>query len=179
MLIISSLAAALITTTTAAALPVAALPPMIVTVSAAPDLSPSFVNALLAHADVVWRGTGVVFVWQRDVVRAVTTYMPQTLRVVIGHKARASEESLLPLGWIVFDDPQSPQNEIYLSYDNARTLLDRSPGVVGVVNSMPRAEIETYLSRAMGRALAHELGHYLSASKVHTAKGLMLSLIHI
>ena len=29
------------------------------------------------------------------------------------------------------------------------------------------------LARAMGRALAHELGHYLLASKAHTQRGLM------
>ena len=29
------------------------------------------------------------------------------------------------------------------------------------------------IGRAMGRALAHELGHYLLASKTHTAGGLM------
>jgi hypothetical protein len=30
-----------------------------------------------------------------------------------------------------------------------------------------------FLGRAMGRALAHELGHYLTASKAHAKKGLM------
>ena len=29
------------------------------------------------------------------------------------------------------------------------------------------------LARAMGRALAHEMGHYLLASKEHTKNGLM------
>jgi len=38
---------------------------------------------------------------------------------------------------------------------------------------MPRAERETMLGRAMGRALAHEMGHYLLASKAHSVKGLM------
>jgi len=42
---------------------------------------------------------------------------------------------------------------------------------------MPIAERETYLGRAMGRALAHELGHYLLASKAHTAAGLMRSTL--
>jgi hypothetical protein len=38
---------------------------------------------------------------------------------------------------------------------------------------MPVMQRETLLGRAMGRALAHELGHYLLASKVHTQRGLM------
>jgi hypothetical protein len=38
---------------------------------------------------------------------------------------------------------------------------------------MPLAERNLKLGRAMGRALAHEMGHYLLASKVHTRRGLM------
>ena len=37
----------------------------------------------------------------------------------------------------------------------------------------PPGSAKTLLGRAMGRALAHELGHYLLASKVHTPRGLM------
>ena len=36
---------------------------------------------------------------------------------------------------------------------------------------------ETLLARAMGRALAHELGHYLLASKAHTERGLMKAVM--
>jgi hypothetical protein len=38
---------------------------------------------------------------------------------------------------------------------------------------MPRLQREILLARAMGRALAHELGHYIAASKTHTSRGLM------
>ena len=42
---------------------------------------------------------------------------------------------------------------------------------------MPIAQQHTMLGRAMGRALAHELGHYLLASKVHTRQGLMKAVL--
>jgi hypothetical protein len=42
-----------------------------------------------------------------------------------------------------------------------------------LIDRMPIAERELLLGRAMGRALAHEIGHYLLASKLHTARGLM------
>ena len=48
-----------------------------------------------------------------------------------------------------------------------------SPGVVGFSDRMTRFERETRLARAMGRALAHEIGHYLLESKEHTLTGLM------
>ena len=43
---------------------------------------------------------------------------------------------------------------------------------------MPIVQRETLLARAMGRALAHELGHYLLASKVHTNRGLMKAILN-
>jgi hypothetical protein len=36
---------------------------------------------------------------------------------------------------------------------------------------------DTLLARAMGRALAHELGHYLLASTAHTEGGLMKAVL--
>jgi hypothetical protein len=38
---------------------------------------------------------------------------------------------------------------------------------------MPQAGQEQTLARVLGRALAHEIGHYLLASPAHTATGLM------
>jgi hypothetical protein len=103
-------------------------------------------------------------------------YRTPMLRVEIGHERRAGGEYRLPLGWIVFDDPKTPEQEIYLSYENALVLLDNSAGIVGPTKLMPQLQRETMLARAMGRALAHEIGHYLLASKVHTAKGLMMAV---
>jgi hypothetical protein len=56
-------------------------------------------------------------------------------------------------------------------------VLDEARGVVGIVEQMPIAQRETLLGRAMGRALAHELGHYLLASKAHNAHGLMKAIL--
>jgi hypothetical protein len=78
----------------------------------------------------------------------------------------------IPLGWIQFDD-DGPAREIYVSYRNAVDYMNGSEGVVGIASQLTILERETYLARAMGRALAHELGHYLMASKEHTRKGLM------
>src|SRR5258708_37039209 len=57
------------------------------------------------------------------------------------------------------------------------SLLRSSVGVVGDVDRMPLAERQLLLGRAMGRALAHEMGHYLLSSKAHTATGLMRARI--
>jgi hypothetical protein len=151
-------------------------------VAAASDVSPTLVTALLAEADAVWAGVGIKFFWERETPRVqmhqVVPFMgaPLTLRVSIGHDRQSTDPHKLPLGWIVFDDPHTPEQEIYLSYENATQLLENSAGVVGDVKSMPRLQRETMMARALGRALAHELGHYLSASKIHTPRGLMMAV---
>jgi len=99
--------------------------------------------------------------------------MPTTLHVVIGNDTGAASDNRIQLGWIVFDDEHTPEQEVYVSYRNSERYLLLSQGIVGVTSQMTTAQRHTLLGRVMGRALAHELGHYLLASKVHTLRGLM------
>ena len=96
------------------------------------------------------------------------------LRVTVGDNRGRSEGDphVLPLGWIVFE-AGSPQQEIYLSSANAIDLLNASDFVVGRVSTLTNKEKYILLGRAMGRALAHEIGHYLLGSKAHTPTGIM------
>jgi len=185
MLIAAASFALAVATTATAADPLsvkASTPPMLVSVVAASDIPARLVNAIVAETDAVWRGTGIQFFWQRPATGAPspssmpTPYRTPILRVQIGHDVHLGNEWKFPLGWIVFDDPQTPEQEIYLSYENAVTLLEKSDGVVGPTHGMPQLQRETLLARALGRALAHEIGHYLLASKVHTPKGLMMAV---
>jgi hypothetical protein len=139
-----------------------------VNVSASPDISPALVSRVLAETDAIWRSSGFTFAWQR-VPRAAGT---AAVQVVIGHDVRPVRDGGLALGWIVFEDDR-PEHEIYLSHANAQRLMAESPGVIGGLDRMPLFEKETLLARAMGRALAHEMGHYLLESKAHTVTGLM------
>jgi hypothetical protein len=179
----SSVAVALLAAPALAESPIIhTLPPMIINVTVAADIPSTLVSRVLNEAGDIWKAAGIALVWQRGAAD-VASYarvlssgprLPSTLRVIVGHeRGRAREENTTPLGWIVFDDPGTPQQDIYVSYINARALIEQSRGVVGRIDLMPHAEIETYLGRAMGRALAHEIGHYLLASKVHTRNGLM------
>jgi hypothetical protein len=162
------------------------MPPIVVQIVAASDITSTLIAGMLAETDAIWNDTGVTFLWERDQrrtnrrVSGESPYGATVLRLVIGHETHVSTRDLsrwnntrLPLGWIVFDDPDTPEQEIYVSYENATTLLTQSYGVVGGGPLMPRLQRETYLARAMGRALSHELGHYLSASKIHAPSGLM------
>jgi hypothetical protein len=159
-----------------------ALPPTIIQVATdGVEVSPTLVTRIVAEADAIWRSSGVTFVWRRA-ARAVAPYVrageagpdvANTLRLTIGASHGVAHDARTPLGWIVFDAATAPQPEIYLSHANAVALMDQARGVIGIVAQMPPTQRETLLARAMGRALAHELGHYLLASKLHTPHGLM------
>jgi hypothetical protein len=179
MLIIASLAAATFATSLAAAAPPAsALPPIVVAVTVTANVSPSLVSRVLDETDAVWRASGLSFVWRRTPPSAAPRLdqpsgdVPGTLRIVIGDARGAAHDGLVPLGWIEFDEGV-PAREIYLSYGNAMEFMRSAQGIVGIIDQMPTLEREIKLARVMGRALAHELGHYLLASKAHTATGLM------
>jgi hypothetical protein len=153
---------------------------MVVNISSAPDIPASLVSRVLAETDAVWRGSGITFVWRRavrDVVpdartSEVAPSLPSTLRVVIGNEKGPPRDDSLPLGWIKFDD-LTPEPEIYLSYASVRQLMASAREVVGLVDQMPLKQREVLTARALGRVLAHELGHYLLASKAHTKRGLL------
>ena len=139
-----------------------------INVSASPDIPSALVARALDETDAIWRNSGFVFAWRQ----APSDPAAATLRVVIGHNVRPVAEGGLALGWIRFAET-TPEQDIYISYANVEQLLAESPGVVGPADRMTRFERELLLARAMGRALAHEMGHYLLSSKLHTATGLM------
>ena len=185
MLVATKLAAAALASSFAgvAAPATSSMPPMIVNVTFAANVSPALVTRLLAETDAVWRAGGVTFVWRvmpsdpgpAARVTEAGPYMATTLHVVIGNDTGVTlgQQDRIQLGWIVFDDEHAPGQQIYLSYENAERYLVASREVVGLVAHMPMNQRHTLLGRVMGRALAHELGHYLLASKVHTRRGLM------
>jgi len=173
MLIASSLAvaSALLASAALTARPLVTTPPLVVGVTVVSDISPAMVTRVLREAGEIWRAAGVDIVWQRN---TGTVAAKPSVRVTIGNwaGARLREDKSMPLGWIVFTDG-APEHEIYVSYTNAVVLLDESRAAVQPSNQMPRAERETLLGRAMGRAMAHELGHFLLESSAHSTRGLM------
>jgi hypothetical protein len=147
---------------------------LVITISAPADVSPAFVTRVVDEAEAIWRPAGLAILWERQSSHPIAPDGAAVLDVVIGG-ARGivdQHESDEPIAWILFDGA-TPRRQVYLSYANAMDFLRNSRGVVGLVSSMPNVERDTYLGRVLGRALAHELGHYLLSSKVHTPTGLM------
>ena len=140
-------------------------PPIVIDLDAVSDVSPSLVAIAIAETDAVFRGAGVRFIWRRGASRRAL------LHVSITNESGPARGNT-PLGWLVFED-DVPGHEIHLSYGNAKQYLEESREVVGSVFQKTIAEREMLIGRALGRALAHELGHYLLATKQHSSRGLM------
>ena len=139
-----------------------------INVAAASDIPSTLVTRALDETDSIWRAAGVEFVWKRG----PAPFTPAALTVVIGHDLRPVREGALALGWIYFDE-MTPGQRLYISYANVQQLMRESVAVIGPLDHMPIFEREVLMARAIGRALAHELGHYFLASKEHTKNGLM------
>lgn len=94
------------------------------------------------------------------------TYASGALRVVVTDRVSTVTDTA-SLGWIAFVDGR-PANVITVSTGAAAALLQASRW-----DGVPRTIQRMFLVRALGRAIAHELGHYLLASRDHAAQGLM------
>jgi len=177
MLIATSLAAALAASLAGAASRTAALPPVTVTVDVAVDLPPLVVEIALQEADAIWRPAGVTFAWRvapRATANPADPCPPaSTLRVVIGEAHGRAPSDQTPIAWIVFDEDNLPARDIYVSHRNTLEFLMSARGAIPRAAQMTKTEENLRLGRGMGRGLAHELGHYLLASKAHARRGLM------
>ena len=142
------------------------LPAIPVAVLAPSDIKDALVSRICAETDAIWRPAGITFEWHR--VTSTDVLPMWSLHVTIDERAKELNGGRAVLGWIPFT-ADGPQPVIHLSRSNAEQLLLRTPAIGDTTISGH----ETLVARAMGRALSHELGHYLLRTKVHTPHGLM------
>jgi hypothetical protein len=84
----------------------------------------------------------------------------------------SNESHLKAVATIRFVGAQ-PMNVITLSPHDAMALLDEDARRGWLANHELAALRHLRLGRMLGRALAHEIGHFLSQSEAHTERGLM------
>jgi hypothetical protein len=117
---------------------------------------------ILQNAQAIWRPyADVTFDLASDGVRASRS--PQV--VITDQISTVSDPA--SLGWIEFVDGR-PSNVITVSVTAALALMKASRW-----SGFPKIVQRTFVVHAMSRAIAHELGHYLLASREHAGRGLM------
>jgi hypothetical protein len=153
----------------------AALPTISISVHASPDVSLKLIKWTFEEADAIWRDAGVRITWTMERQDGTVPPPPDRenrLRVVIDHDRGMDLGDDVAMGWVSFEGDQ-PRPEIHLSYANAVAGLERidARAMRTVLLQMRVTEL---VATALGRVLAHELGHYLLDLKAHTGDdGLM------
>jgi hypothetical protein len=137
-------------------------------VEAAPGISNGIVAGALDEAAAIWRAAGVMIDWRLSNGSAIGRD-PLTVRVLLEEARGTVSGRDLPLGWINFDAAGRSEGIVHLSYPNVVQLLESTEAF----RNRPTSYKELLAARALGRALAHELGHHLTGSKVHSSSGLM------
>jgi hypothetical protein len=147
-----------------------ALPHLVepIIIEASPEIPRSLVRRLVDEAAETLRMSG--FVLDRPREAASAQVHGPTVRVAIGDEDDGGDvRGAIPIGWIELDRFGVPQPVIHLSRTNTVQLLD----TMAALHHAPPFGREFLMGRALGRALAHELGHYLTGSREHSRTGLM------
>lgn len=127
------------------------------------NVTDSLVRRICAEADAIWQPAGIVLECHRIRSDRETNGLTVTID---DRDARLEPDKAL--GWIPFTN-DAPERSIFLSQAYAEELVRLTPGLPNVTI----ASHEILIGRVLGRALAHEVGHYLLRSKLHTTHGLM------
>jgi len=135
-------------------------------------------RTMLQEADAIWRAHGVAIVAVAP-EQAITPPTPDVrfdvrLDVRLARPARRPAAPLRErLGAIQFDHDNVPATTLTVDVAAVEATVARTRWGGRPFDLFPQAWQHTLVGRALGRVLAHEIGHYLLASRVHTADGLM------
>ena len=141
--------------------------------SSAVDLkwTPEDLRRFRHEAERAWTALGVDVCW-RD-ARTPCDRAGVTLYVRLAEDVPSAGPSTRhTLGWIGFSDVAGPGSFIVLSVRRAIEMLGRAELAARKLAELP-GMVRRLLPRALGRALAHELGHYFLARRAHSPAGLM------
>ena len=157
---------------------------LVIDISALQPMSEVALHAMIRETAALWRPHGVAFRWSavarrdppaRDEVKVVNDGCGEPICLPAGTKADVARRAAT-LGAVVFiDGSTTPENTLMLSVDAVVQSLERVKWQNRRVADLPGNARDHLIGRALGRVLAHEIGHYLLASRFHAQDGLMRS----
>jgi len=136
---------------------------------AAMALSEPMLRRVLVTARDLWRPhVEITFAGANDVRR----FTRPTLDLVLSDKTLSGRDNDNGLGWIEFVNGKASRT-VTISVAAARGMLKVTKWSGRPLDGQPAQVQDLFLTRALGRAIAHEVGHYLLNSKAHPPTGLM------
>jgi hypothetical protein len=121
----------------------------------------------------LWRPYGIDIVWEDAWNEGDPRDKPELFVFFVDRELENLRGGATPVAWILFVGG-APRELINVSVPAARRLMSETawhnerPIRLAPVNAQERL-----LGRMIGRAVAHEVGHYLLASSKHAGEGLM------
>lgn len=149
-----------------------ALSPGHVTLVFSPEyhVEPAVERYAVAEAAAIWAPYGVMVTSGKT----SCTSRHRDLQLAVVMSASAGGSALqMPLGAVDFDDAGTPFSVVTVFIDRLARLLEETRLWDVPEQHWPPAFRERVVGRAIGRVLAHEIGHVLLGSKQHAPRGLM------
>jgi hypothetical protein len=147
--------------------------PVHLTLAFAPEsaLPPGVVRAASAEAADIWAAYGVAV----DLAApcGLAPDHPETLTVMIKKSSPSTEPWHGTLGTIGFDADGVPHPSMTVYFDRLIELISTAPTWTANERQWPRALRQQIIGRALGRIIAHEIGHFVLRSRDHASSGLM------
>ena len=132
-------------------------------------LDASDLKAIASDVRRIWAPVlDVIVTWPSDVSRPVVV---DSIPLVLTARTLSGGDSG-GLGWIAFAGDE-PQPEITVSVTVAQRMLQNGAWRGRPFSSLPPRASRLFMQRAVARASAHEIGHYLLRSRAHSHRGLM------
>jgi hypothetical protein len=134
-------------------------------------LPPAVVRAASAEAADIWAPHGV----------AVDLLLPcgwvpdnlEVLTIAIAGSSTGSGPWQGRLGTIAFDAEDVPRPYLTVFFDGLMRMIASTPMWMAGAPQWPPARREQVVGRALGRVIAHEIGHFVLRTRDHTSSGLM------
>lgn len=135
-------------------------------------LQPAVIRAAAAEAADIWAPYGVAVELAAPCGSASDAM--ETLTVAIARSVAPEAEPWHgTLGVIIFDANGVPHPRMTVYFDRLMELISVAPIWLANEQHWPRALRDKVIGRALGRVIAHEIGHFVLRSRDHASSGLM------
>ena len=139
-----------------------------VALTAAPTLSNAARSALMAEASTIWRNQGIAIEWVPATAPSTPSQLRLRVLVVERRPTGGAPGEAFTVGELV--RPPNGHAIAMMSIQSAQRLLASVRGRAGYDLILVD---EQRLGLVLGRALAHEIGHFLLETHTHARAGLM------